>query len=65
MFEMRWWQDPFGEWQLLSEDHSFCHRWRELGGKVWINTASVTDHFGVHLYEGDMVNNAPVIPSKA
>lgn len=61
MFEMRWWQDPFGEWQMLSEDHSFCHRWRELGGSVWLNTASATDHFGVHLYEGDMVNNAPEV----
>ena len=55
MFEMRWWNDPFGMPQLLSEDHSFCHKWRELGGQVWINTASVCDHFGVHLYEGDMV----------
>jgi hypothetical protein len=38
--------------QLFSEDHSFCHRWRELGGSVWLNMASVCDHFGVHLYAG-------------
>lgn len=59
MFEMVWWKDPFGEMQMLSEDHSFCHRWRELGGSVWLNTANATDHFGVHLYEGDMISNAP------
>lgn len=44
--------------QLLSEDHSFCHRWRGWGGGVWLNTASVCDHFGVHLYEGNLMAGA-------
>lgn len=44
--------------QLLSEDHSFCHRWREMGGRVWLNTASVCDHFGAHLYEGNLMAGA-------
>lgn len=38
--------------ELLSEDYSFCYRWRELGGTVWCNAGDVADHFGAHLFEG-------------
>lgn len=38
--------------ELLPEDYSFCHRWRELGGTIWANAADLADHFGGHLFEG-------------
>lgn len=41
--------------QLLPEDCSFCWRARELGFRVWLNTASTTNHFGVHRYEGNLM----------
>ncbi len=25
----------------LSEDYSFCLRWRKIGGEIWIDTASL------------------------
>ena len=30
----------------LSEDYSFCLRWRKLGGEIWIGTASKLTHTG-------------------
>ncbi|MGM4983887.1 MULTISPECIES: hypothetical protein [Rhizobium] len=40
----------------LSEDFAFCHRWRALGGKIWLDTASKLTHTGAHRFVG---NTAP------
>ncbi|KAA1184507.1 hypothetical protein FP026_03790 [Rhizobium tropici] len=40
----------------LSEDFAFCHRWRALGGKIWLDTASKLSHTGPHRFIG---NTAP------
>jgi hypothetical protein len=37
----------------LSEDYAFCHRWRELGGKVWLDSRSKLTHIGSHAFAGD------------
>jgi hypothetical protein len=37
----------------LSEDFSFCHRWRvECGGEIWASTDRKITHVGMHHYEG-------------
>ena len=36
----------------LSEDFAFCRRWRELGGKIWLDTQTRLTHTGVYAYEG-------------
>ena len=36
----------------LSEDFTFCHRWRKIGGKVWLDTESQLRHVGVHDFQG-------------
>ena len=37
----------------LSEDFSFCHRWRnECGGEIWASTDRKITHVGLHHYEG-------------
>ena len=36
----------------VSEDISFCRRWRQTGGKVWANTAHELIHVGAHEYRG-------------
>jgi hypothetical protein len=36
----------------LSEDYAFCRRWRELGGKIWLDQKSRLGHIGVYKYEG-------------
>ena len=37
----------------LSEDYSFCRRWRALGGEVWLDLASRLTHTGADDFAGD------------
>jgi len=37
----------------LSEDYSFCLRWREIGGEIWIDGASKLTHSGTYQFVGD------------
>lgn len=37
----------------LSEDYSFCLRWRRIGGDIWIDTASKLTHTGPYEFVGD------------
>ena len=34
----------------LSEDFAFCQRWRQIGGKIWLDTKSPLTHIGVYKY---------------
>lgn len=36
----------------LSEDYSFCHRWRQCGGEVWGSIAHEITHVGLHRFKG-------------
>lgn len=36
---------------LLSEDYSFCYRWRKLGGKVYC-AGDTASHVGGHIFKG-------------
>jgi hypothetical protein len=37
----------------LSEDYGFCHRWRAIGGKIWLDTEGILNHVGSHDFSGD------------
>ena len=37
----------------LSEDYSFCLRWRQIGGELWIDSASKLTHSGPYEFVGD------------
>ena len=41
--------------ELFSEDNVFCQKWRELGGKVWIDPAKTCNHIGVKKYQGSFL----------
>lgn len=36
----------------LSEDYTFCRRWREIGGTLWLDTKSSLIHVGAHEFSG-------------
>lgn len=38
--------------QYLSEDLSFCHRWRAIGGKIYVDQNAALDHVGRKVYTG-------------
>lgn len=45
-----------GSGVYLSEDFAFCRRWRDLGGKLWLDTQSRLSHIGVYKFEGTPQN---------
>lgn len=40
----------------LSEDYSFCQRWRDLGGKVWVDPQIAMTHIGNKPFSGQLGN---------
>jgi hypothetical protein len=38
----------------LPEDYSFCKRWRDIGGEIWIDLESRFQHVGSHVFSGDL-----------
>lgn len=53
--------DPEEE-TLLSEDFSFCKRWRDLGGKIWVygGPGNLIDHAGMHAWNAREMAGAEV-----
>ena len=47
---------------LYSEGWGFCHRWRAIGGKVWIDPTIRLGHIGTHRYEGDPMELFSTVP---
>ena len=41
---------------FFGEDYVFCRRWRELGGKVWIDPELALNHLGHKDYKGHIGN---------
>ncbi|HEX4026721.1 MAG TPA: hypothetical protein VHX18_03815 [Rhizomicrobium sp.] len=37
----------------LSEDYTFCKRWRDIGGQIWLDTESTLTHIGAYDFTGD------------
>jgi len=41
--------------ELVSEDNIFCGKWRQLGGKVWIDPSMTCNHIGPKKYSGNFM----------
>ena len=39
--------------RYLSEDRSFCLRWTQMGGEIWVDTQSRLQHVGPTVFDGD------------
>jgi hypothetical protein len=42
----------------LSEDYSFCLRWRKIGGEIWIDGTSKLTHTGPYEFVGDYASRS-------
>ncbi len=36
----------------LSEDYAFCRRWRDIGGRIWLDAQGALTHVGPHEFTG-------------
>jgi hypothetical protein len=43
--------------RYLSEDYAFCRRWRDMGGKVWVDLDCKLTHLGQHNFRGDLAES--------
>ena len=43
----------------LSEDFSFCRRWRTCGGEIWARTDKSVTHIGLHRFESRYMDAYP------
>jgi hypothetical protein len=37
----------------VSEDFGFCQKWRDIGGKIWLDTEGKLAHIGAYHFQGD------------
>lgn len=44
----------------LSEDWTFCDRWREMDGKIYANITIALNHVGTICYEGRLLSTLPI-----
>jgi len=48
----------------LSEDFSFCRRWIDMGGEIWVDYTSRLNHVGIMVYRGDMAAGVDLPPNE-
>jgi hypothetical protein len=46
--------------RYLSEDFTFCRRWRDMGGKIRVDLDSRLMHLGQHMFAGDLAESLRV-----
>jgi N utilization substance protein B len=44
--------DPIDR-RYLSEDYTFCRRWQEIGGDVWLDPSISLNHYGHFCFQGN------------
>jgi hypothetical protein len=42
--------------EYLSEDYTFCKRWVDMGGEIWVNMRSKLRHTGPIEFQGDLMS---------
>lgn len=43
-----------GRRRALGEDYAFCQRWRDIGGKVWMDVSIPMAHIGTEAFKGEL-----------
>jgi hypothetical protein len=50
---------------FLPEDYSFCRRWTQMGGEIWVDLQSRLSHVGPTTYFGDLATHPSVTSTPA
>jgi hypothetical protein len=48
----------------LSEDYSFCKRWTDMGGEIWVDLNSRLNHLGPEMFKGNVARNFVQAPQE-
>ena len=40
--------------RYLSEDYTFCRRWQDMGGDVWLDPRTALNHIGHYTFRGNI-----------
>jgi len=41
--------------RYLSEDYTFCRRWQNMGGRIYVDPSIVLDHVGTYTFKGNSI----------
>jgi len=47
--------------EYLSEDYTFCKRWRDMGGEIWADLSINLNHVGYYVFKGDATQLMPML----
>lgn len=53
-FDPYWMDTKDGQRRCLGEDYAFCQRWRDIGGKVYLDASIGMMHIGSKAYQGKL-----------
>lgn len=56
LFDAYWEQEEGGLRQKLGEDYSFCRRWRDMGGQIWVDPSISMGHLGTKIWKGRLAD---------
>jgi hypothetical protein len=65
LFDAYWETDETGLRHKLGEDYSFCRRWRDIGGQVWVDPSIAMGHIGTKMWSGKLSESFRAHPSEA
>lgn len=52
LFDPYWMTNSSGKPMALSEDYSFCQRWIDMGGEIWMDAFLPMAHIGQEVFKG-------------
>lgn len=62
LFDSVWVTDEAGLRHKWGEDYSFCKRWRDMGGKVWLDPHIAMGHLGTKMWKGRFSDSFEAVP---
>lgn len=65
LFDAYWETDETGLRHKLGEDYSFCRRWRDMGGKVFVDPQIGMGHLGTKMWSGKLADSFRAPPKEA
>lgn len=50
--------------KLTGNDYVFCRRWRDMGGRIWVDPAPLMEHVGTFTWAGSLSQDIEAVPAR-